>query len=230
MGRRTGASKLPELIIFDLDGTIIDSEPVAMAAWIRAGQEFDVIIKKEDLLPMIGVNGESNRRMMLNRFGEDLPFNTMLERVREITKQTYQEGVPVKEGIRELLAVLDDLGIRRCVATSSRKTRSEDLLLRIGLLKEFEFLLSGEEITHSKPHPEIFELAMSRMAIPPTSTMIVEDSKNGILAAKASGAISVLIPDLLPVDTIMKENADLNFNSLLDLKDYLLELDRESVL
>jgi HAD superfamily hydrolase (TIGR01509 family) len=149
----------------------------------------------------------------------------MLERVREITKQSYQEGVPVKEGVKELLDLLEDFGIRRCIATSSRKTRSEDILSRIGLLREFEFLLSGEEITHSKPHPEIFELAMARMGIPSTSTMIVEDSKNGILAAKASGAISVLIPDLLPVDAIMKENADLIFNSLLDLKDYLLELE-----
>ena len=225
MGRGIGAGKLPKLIIFDLDGTIIDSEPVAMEAWIKAGEEFGVTIQKEDLLPMIGVNEESNRRMMLDRFGGNLPFKAMLERVREITKQSYQEGVPVKEGVKELLDLLEDFGIRRCIATSSRKTRSEDILSRIGLLREFEFLLSGEEITHSKPHPEIFELAMARMGIPSTSTMIVEDSKNGILAAKASGAISVLIPDLLPVDAIMKENADLIFNSLLDLKDYLLELE-----
>lgn len=225
MGRRIGARKLPELIIFDLDGTIIDSEPIAMEAWIRAGEEFGVSIQHDDLLPMIGVNGESNRRMMMDRFGEHFPFVPMLERVREITKQTYQEGVPTKEGIRELLTGLDNLGIRRCIATSSRKARSEDLLQRIGLLKEFEFLLSGEEITHSKPHPEIFERAMTRLGISPRETMVVEDSKNGILGAKASGAISVLIPDLLPVDDIMKENADLIFNSLLDLKDYLLELE-----
>ena len=223
MGR--GTRDLPQLIIFDLDGTIIDSEPVAMEAWIQAGQEFGILIKPDDLLPMIGVNGESNRRMMLERFGQDIPFEAMLSRVRELTKETYQAGVPIKEGVKELLTVLNDFRIRRCIATSSRKARSEDLLHRVGLLKEFEFLLSGEEITHSKPHPEIFELAMARLGIPPKETMIVEDSKNGILAAKASGAISVLIPDLLPVDAIMKENADLIFNSLLDLKEYLLELE-----
>ena len=222
MGR--GTRDLPQLIIFDLDGTIIDSEPVAMDAWIQAGQEFGILIKPDDLLPMIGVNADSNRRMMLERFGQDIPFEAMLSRVRELTKETYNEGVPVKDGIKELLTVLNDLRIRRCVATSSRKTRSEDLLRRLGILHEFEFLLSGEEITHSKPHPEIFELAMARMSIRPEKTMIVEDSKNGIIAAKASAATSVLIPDLLPVDPIMKENADLIFSSLLDLKDYLLEL------
>lgn len=222
MGR--GTRDLPQLVIFDLDGTIIDSEPVAMDAWIQAGQEFGIIIKQDDLLPMIGVNGESNRRMMLERFGQDIPFEAMLSRVREFTEETYGEGIPVKEGIKELLTVLNDLGIRRCVATSSRKTRSENLLRRLGILNEFEFLLSGEDITFSKPHPEIFELAMARLSIRPENTMIVEDSKNGIIAAKASAATSVLIPDLLAIDATMKANADLIFTSLLDFKDYLLEL------
>lgn len=227
MGR--GTRELPQLIIFDLDGTIIDSEPMAMEAWIRAGHDFGLDIAKKDLLPMIGVTAESNRQMILERFGEDIPYEAINQRQKEISHSLHQAGVLLKPGVGDLLVTLKRLGISRCIATSSAKRRSEDLLQGLGLLNEFEFLLSGEEVIYSKPHPEIFQRCMARMNISPELTMVVEDSKNGIIGAKTSKATSVLIPDLLPVDDIMKAHADFIFKSLSEFKAYLEELARLQV-
>lgn len=223
MGRRTG--KRPELIIFDLDGTLLDTEPVSVEAWIQAGAELGLPLTREDILPFIGRNTDSIRQLALERFGPQIPFAAIHQRKKEISHLQFQKGIPLKTGVRELLAELDHLKIRRCIATSSAKKRSENFLDSLGLLGAFEFLVSGEEVTHSKPHPEIFQRCMVRARVGAADAMVIEDSKNGIIGARASGAASVLIPDILAADDVMKEHADLIFASLLDLKDHLISLD-----
>ena len=131
MGRRTG--KRPELIVFDLDGTILDTEPVSIQAWIQASREFDVAITADHIMPYIGRNASAISDLAREQFGPDVPFAEIFQRKKEICRIEFAKGIPLKKGIRELLAALDDMGIRRCIATSSGKDRSEGFLQDHGL-------------------------------------------------------------------------------------------------
>ncbi|KAF5058977.1 HAD family phosphatase [Proteiniclasticum sp. QWL-01] len=222
MGRRTG--KLPKLIIFDLDGTLLDTEPISIKAWIQAGQEYGVSLKEEQFHPYIGRNAQSIQDLSKDLFGPGFPFEEIYQRKKAICQEHYTRGIPMKPGVQELLGALRDLEIRACVATSSAKVRSEGFLERNDLLRYFEFLISGEEVVHSKPDPEIFNRCLTRAGVKETEAMIVEDSRNGIIGARRSGAQTVLIPDLIRPDEQMREHADLMFDSLFEFRDHILTL------
>lgn len=225
MGRGTG--KLPELIVFDLDGTILDTEPVSIRAWITAGQEYGVKITADQIMPYIGRNADSIQDLAREQFGPEIPFAEIFHRKKEICRVEFARGVILKPGVHEIMAALSELGIRRCIATSSRKVRSENFLEAHDLLREFEFVFSGEEVTRSKPHPEIFLRSMARAGVDPSHSMVVEDSRNGIIGARDSGATAVLIPDVVPADEVMRGHADLIFQDLFQLRDHLKSIGPE---
>lgn len=220
MGGRAGR---PELVIFDLDGTLIDSEPISLGAWVKAAREFGLEMSRRELLQFLGRSNQAIAELAFELYGWDVPFQEIFHRKGEIASLEYQKGIPLKPGVHEVLSALEDLGIRRCIATSSSRKRSGDLLESIGLAGRFEFVITGEDIVHSKPHPEIFLQCLARTGIPADRAMVVEDSRNGIVAAKQAGATAVLIPDVLEPDEEMKEHADLIFGSLLELKDHLIK-------
>lgn len=222
MGR--GTQQLPGLIIFDLDGTIIDTEPTSMQMWVASAKEFGLDLTLEQAQQFIGLNNEAVGKLAAVMLGTDISFDAIFTRKRELSRQILDQGFDLKTGVMELLDTLDELGIPSCIATSSGKERSERYLKKAGLLDRFQFLISGEEVTHSKPHPEIFLRCIEKAGIEPGASMVVEDSRNGIIGARSSGAIPVLIPDIVPPDAEMIENADFLFDSLLGLRDYLLTL------
>lgn len=222
MGR--GTQQLPRIIIFDLDGTILDTEPVSLNAWIQAAAEYGLELSMDQVTRFIGLTNQAVAELAKREFGEDLPIAQIFQRKRALTQVEFRAGIPLKKGVRELLATLQELGIRTCIATSSGKDRSNRFLQSVNLLDQFEFLISGEEVTHSKPHPEIFLRCLDQANVPANSAIVVEDSKNGIIGARRSGAKTVLIPDLVTVDEEMAANTDFVFESLLDLRDYILTL------
>ena len=222
MGR--GTQQIPELIIFDLDGTIIDTEPTSIRAWIAAAGEYGLDLTEEQVLQFIGLNNPAIKVLAKDEFGADLPFDEIFLRKQELSRQEFDRGITLKTGAKEVLETVKELGIPACIATSSSKDRSERFLQRVGLWEYFEFLISGQDVTQSKPDPEIFLKCLEKAGVKPDSAMVVEDSKNGISGARRSGATTVLIPDVVKVDETMLENADFQFVSLLELRDYLLSL------
>lgn len=215
-----GSRRVPELVIFDLDGTLVDSEPASLGAWIRAGKEFGLTMSKNEIGQFVGRNTQAIAALAHQLYGNDLPFQEIYQRKVEISEAELRKGIPLKRGALEILNKLDQRSIRRCIATSSSRERAAVLLETNGLTG-FEFIMTGEDIAESKPHPEIFLKSLERADVAANRAMIIEDSKNGIMAARRSGAVTVLIPDVLEVDEEMKQQADHMFRSLLELKDYI---------
>lgn len=210
----------PELIIFDLDGTLIDTETVSLEAWLQVNQEYNLGLSREDFLAFVGRNAQA-----VLALGESLvpggDFPAIYERKKNLARQIFDRDLRVKPGARELVAHVKDLGIACCVATSSTKDRSWRMLQRVGLADAMDFLVSGEEVVHSKPHPEIFLRCLDKTGVSIDRALIVEDSDTGLQAAKATGAFSILIPDIVPVSEAMEKSADLILESLFDLKEIL---------
>ena len=116
-----------------------------------------------------------------------------------------ENGVPVKDGVRETLAVLADAGAKIAVASSTRREKVLRLLASAGIGRYFTAVVGGDTVTHSKPDPEIFLTACEALSVAPEEAIAVEDSHNGIRAAHAAGMLPVMVPDLLPVTEEMRK-------------------------
>ncbi|MCX7942288.1 MAG: HAD family phosphatase [Dictyoglomaceae bacterium] len=210
------------LVIFDMDGLMFHTEKLGLISWKKGGEALGYNLTDEIILETIGVNIVETERIHRKYFGEDYPFEE-IKRIRMDYAKNYIEkyGVPVKEGLYELLNLLEEKGLLKAVATSTERERTEYLLLKAGIKEKFNLIVCGDEITRSKPDPEIFLYTAKKLNCKPSECLVLEDSEKGILSAKRAGMIPILIPDLKrPSPEIVKLSYKV-FNSLLEVKDYI---------
>jgi HAD superfamily hydrolase (TIGR01509 family) len=112
----------------------------------------------------------------------------------EIFNELLEEHLRPMPGLMELLDLLEERQVPKAVATSSHRPYLQRLLGRFGLLDRFDFTLTAEDVTHGKPHPEIYLKAADRHGVPPAQMLVLEDSENGTRAAAAAGAHVIAIP------------------------------------
>jgi len=191
----------PELIIFDMDGLMFDTE----RAWIEyisrfldgRGIAFDV----DALYDTIGTPNLNIGKMFLNRELRDPgPKELMREGMDAFMEDLVTRGVPKKPGLDDLLAEIGRRGIPAAVATSTPRSRAERLLEAAGVRGRFAYLVTGEEVARSKPFPDVFLRACELAGTSPSDTLVLEDSLAGVKAAAASGAACIMVPDLLEPD------------------------------
>jgi HAD superfamily hydrolase (TIGR01509 family) len=180
-------------IIFDMDGLMLDTEPIYRSALSQAAQELGYDVS--DLLQsrFIGRSISHWRDALMEIFGEDYP--KLRSRRRQLWEQHVREmGVVQKAGLGELLDRLDEDGLRKGIATSS--TRADALLCLGQLASRFGAIVTGDEVQQSKPAPDIFLLAAQRLSLAPEECLVLEDSQAGAQAALAAGMSVILVPDL----------------------------------
>lgn len=184
-----------ELVIFDMDGLLIDSEQVAARAQIQAARVLDLDFDLDDYRKLIGVNYQRgveilSQRWQLQTVQQFLEISEAIE--NEIVEE---EGIPVKNGVFELLDFLDKYSLPRVVATSTARARAEERLSNVGILPRIHGLACGDEVEHAKPHPEIFLRSLGDTSA--GNAIIFEDSHNGLRAGIAAGIPVLYVPDLL---------------------------------
>ena len=207
-------------VIFDVDGTMFDTEPVYCLSWQEAARELGYEISDALYLECVGHSISDSHALLQERFGEEFP----VERFRALWNEIWTERVrrhppDVKAGLYELLAYLEERGVPKAIATSNDRERA--LLVLCDLAERFHFMVSGEQLTHGKPSPEIFHLAAKGLGSPPGLCLVLEDSEAGVLAADAAGMGVILVPDLkLPSREIVGK-ASLVCKSLHDVREVL---------
>lgn len=201
--------RLPSLFIFDMDGLLLDSERAFMHTLSDLMAEYGYVMTREAYEETLGLSTAATRGVMTRLFGEDFPYEKIYKegRLRQ-NRKAAQNPLPVKPGIRELLAWIQAQGIPACVASSSPRRTVEIYLSSADLLPFFDFIASGDDITHSKPDPEIFLLCCRHFDISPENALVLEDSENGILAAANGGIPVICIPDMkIPRPEILAHTA-----------------------
>lgn len=190
-----------DAIIFDLDGTLIDSESVAVATGLQVFAQHGHAVSETLFHSLIGVDGEGSNAILRAALGPE----ARIEALRADWQAAYRAhvdhaGVPLRPGAADLLAQLTSLGHRLAIATSSRRRGAEWKLGRAGLLDHFTTLVTRDCVTQAKPHPEPFLLAASRLGVPPGRCLAFEDSDIGARSAMAAGMTVVQVPDVLATD------------------------------
>ncbi|MDR3589070.1 MAG: HAD family phosphatase [Negativicutes bacterium] len=214
-----------ELIIFDMDGLMFDTERIAFACWKEAAYKNGYEIDEKIFAEVIGVNLAREKEIYLTHFGLQFPFEKIeSERFNLAEKFLAANGVPIKRGLYELLDYLDTLDIKKAVATSTSKDRAVSLLKKAGIDRRFDYVLCGDEVEKSKPHPDIFLKVAAKLGCAPKRCLVLEDSEAGVIAAYRAGMPSIMIPDRKEPGENVKVLALKQMLSLLDVKLYLEEV------
>lgn len=188
----------PQAVIFDMDGLMLDTEPLAARAWIDAAQALGVPFDEAVNPRLIGRNFPDCRTIIGEHHGDGYPVDELMRAWHGAYDAIVErEGLAFKPGLLELLAWLEATAIPKAVATSTRRSRAEAKLARTGLLPRFATLVGGDEIARGKPAPDIFLEAAARLAVDPAACTVLEDSEPGMRGAIAAGMAAIMVPDLL---------------------------------
>ena len=201
MNRHRALSR-PDAVIFDMDGLMLDTEPLAARAWGEAaaglGVGFDMALAQA----MIGRNFADCSAMLRAHYAAPYPVDALLAGWHAVYDAIVErEGLAVKPGVHELLGWLEGNAIKRAVATSTRRERAVSKLERTALLPRFHQIVGGDEVARGKPAPDIYVEAARRLGASAASCLVLEDSEPGVRAALAAGMLPIMVPDLHPPPT-----------------------------
>lgn len=187
-------SRAVDAVVFDLDGLLVNTEElyqhVGTEMLRRRGHTFD-----DDLLDaMMGRPQQVALQIMVDWHGLSDTVETLAAETKEIFQGLLATRLEPMLGATALVEDLVRRGLPRGVATSSGPDFAHDVLGRVGLLDRFGFVLTSADVTHGKPHPEIYEAAARRLEVSPARMLVLEDSAAGCAAAVAAGAVAVAVP------------------------------------
>ena len=209
-------------IVFDVDGVLFDTERLGRLSWRDVGREIGYPDAEASYLEFVGLNRTDAEAKMLRLFGPDFPCDYFMQLCSACTQaRVEREGVPLKPGVESLLRFLKERGVPTALATSSGRRRTGRRLEMAGLTSYFSALVTGDQVVHGKPDPEIYLLACRALGTQPALTLAVEDSRNGILSASRAGMQVAMVPDLIPPSPELEPLLAVRRNSLDELRQWL---------
>jgi len=194
---------LPKGVIFDMDGVLVDSESFICRASIEMFAEKGVQAKPEDFLPFVGTGENRFIGGVAEKYNVTLDIEKDKARTYDIYEKIIKGQLKPLNGVREFISLCRTKGKKIAVASSAdlRKVRAN--LTEIGLsLDTFDAVITGEDVEHKKPAPDIFLLAAKRIALDPTHCLVIEDAINGVAAAKAAGARCLAVTSCFPKERL----------------------------
>ncbi len=183
--------------LFDMDGTLIDSERVVMKAWMDSALEAGVRLDHAQYLQVVGLNDHESNELLVAMLGDEATFQAVRSAARSrLQARAGQRVFPLKPGAHALLRALQLQGVPCGVASSSTASEIDDRLGRAGVRPFFQATAGGDEVPRGKPDPAVYRLAAARLGVDPARCIAFEDSEHGAAAAMAAGAEVILVPDL----------------------------------
>jgi HAD superfamily hydrolase (TIGR01509 family) len=220
----------PSALVFDLDGTLVDTVPVRIASWLAAFAAAGIEATRDELAPMIGSDGRRLAREIATAHGLELDADATEEldrRAGELHDELNRDPRPLP-GAHDLLALLDKRGVRWAIATSSRReqVRASIAALRLG---HEPLIVDGSHVEHAKPAPDLLLLAARELELPPAACWYVGDATWDMRSAVAAGmlAIGVTAGAAVDADALRGAGASVVCHSLQEVGALLEEVLRK---
>lgn len=205
-------------VILDMDGTMIDTERQSALDWPQVGEKFGFEVNTQFINTFLGLTGKIKREKLRELLPVTIDAHEVIEYYHTLVKQRFQkDGIDVKPGLMELLDDCKTNQLKLAVASASSYDRIIDILTNINVIDYFDIVVSGDSITHQKPDPEIYMLAVKQLGLASDECIVVEDSRVGIASAFAAATIPVLVPDVEVPDEAMLRMSRYCVHSLLDI-------------
>lgn len=183
-------------IIFDVDGTLLDTERIFVQAWQEAGKAMGYEIPDSVMLRTRAINRTESKKIFAEALGESFSYEKAFELRTVIAEEMiHSKSDLLRPGVLRTLDYLRERHIPIAVASSTNLEKTKAHLAQFGLLSRFHAVVGGDMVQKGKPNPDIFLLAASMLGVPAENCLVVEDTPAGIQAAAAAGMYPVLIPD-----------------------------------
>jgi len=215
-------------IIFDMDGLMFDTEKIGLEAFQKAALQYGYVDTQGTFLRMIGRNVRDADRILLEDFGADFPVTAVrTERLSLLEAMRRENGIPMKDGLMDILHFLKNRGMDLAVASSSDRSVVMQNISAHTLEQYFAVVVCGDEVTVGKPDPEIFLKAAHKLGVLPSECLVLEDADAGIRAAHAAGMTPLLIPDILEPSDDIRALAYATLKSLKDVPEIIDQMQQE---
>ena len=181
-----------------MDGLLLDTETVSISTFIAACREYEFEPDISVFYKCIGVNWATTQEILSKGYGSAFPLEAVSELwQKKMEQETTEKPIPVKSGALSLLKYLEKRKVKKAVVTSTGAEIARRELSNTGIEQFFGFILGGDQVTQSKPDPEIYLAACRRLGEEPAECLALEDSNNGVLAAFRAGMKVIQVPDLV---------------------------------
>ncbi len=211
-----------QLVIFDMDGLLFDTERVSRMAWIKLGNDYNYNFNSDFFKSITGSSRRSVEKLFIKHYGNSVPFHEILnKKLNYMAKIIKDEGIIIKDGALELIDFLEKNKIDKIIASSSTRSTVENNLKLTGLYNRFSHLICGDDIKSSKPTPEIFLKGLEKTKANKDCTIVLEDSHNGLKASIRAGIRCIVIPDLVEISKEDEKEAFFVLKSLRDVIDVI---------
>jgi beta-phosphoglucomutase family hydrolase len=200
-------------LIFDMDGVLVDSEPLHLAAYQELFHPHGIEYTEEHNQEFLGCKDIAMAHILVDRYKLSLTPADLVQNKETILARLLRQEAVMRPGVVQLLETAVALKLPCAVASSATMGTIELVVDVLGIRSYFQCLTSGDEVAHGKPAPDVFLLAAERLSVAPQHCLVVEDTFNGIKAAKAAGMYCIAIP----CDATVHQDhsaADLNLRSL----------------
>lgn len=179
-------------VVFDCDGVLVDSEPIADEVWALVLEERGYTMTTEDAVACLGTSEPTTYAYYAER-ANVLPYEEHMAAIDEIRVPVYEERLEAFPDAYDTVRSLAAQGIPMAVASSSRRPDLDSKLALTDLARYFDAFVGGDEVEHGKPAPDVYLEAARRLGIPPSECIAIEDAEHGATAAAAAGMRAVMV-------------------------------------
>ena len=191
-------SILPAAVLWDMDGTLIDSEPYWLASESAFAAAHDSTWGHDDGLGVIGMSLYESSKLLKQRVGSSLEPQQIIDQITDGVLSQLDDSIPWRPGARELLKLLRENNIKTALVTGSMHRMAQKVADQVGF-DAFDVIVGGDDIVNGKPKPDSYLLAAQMLGVDPTHCVAFEDSLTGITAAEAAGTKAVGIPHIVEI-------------------------------
>lgn len=212
-----------ELIIFDVDGLLLDTEAIWLDAWMQVGNQMGILNADEIFTHVIGISGIDLVNTVYSYIEDKEKADTLIREARKKGLELLKSDLRLKIGAKEILDNLKNRDVKMAVATTTKKEDTVERLSRMGIIDYFDYMVCGDEVVNRKPNPEIYNKVLAHSGVEKDKALVLEDSNYGISAAYNAGIKCVQVLDLSPKNEKISSSTEYVANDLFEAWTFIKE-------